>query len=219
MNQAEIQRLRERIHFLEQENDSLKEELNYYKQKEEKLQKKLEQQTLENNALEDLFIRNSSEYYQLKDSLLNRNEGIYYSNIRKELFSSDYADAYSSKYKKLYVFPQVTLHSVIQLTRRGAQYDMGDNSFFARKYLSKSIDFLICSLNIQSSDIQKTYNYQPLLAIEIDGSYHNDQDQIERDKIKNMVLESIGLPLIRYDLTNKSRENIETVIRKTLLDK
>ena len=55
---------------------------------------------------------------------------------------------------------------------------------------------------------------QPVLAIEVDGySYHKDgTKQAERDKKKNHILESCGLPLLRLN-TNGSHEK-ERIIAK-----
>lgn len=47
----------------------------------------------------------------------------------------------------------------------------------------------------------------PILAIEVDGySFHAERPkQRDRDKIKNSVLDKIGLPLLRF-ATNESQE-------------
>ena len=60
---------------------------------------------------------------------------------------------------------------------------------------------------------------KPVLAIETDGySYHNDAtEQHRRDLLKNHILETYGLPLLRLK-TNESgeREKITTVLNKIL---
>ena len=211
--------LQERIHQLEQENEHLRKELEECKNKISKREEYLLEQKNKQNALKELFERFPSEYYQLKDSLLNHSEGIYYNAICKELFYSEFASSYSDKYKKLYVFPQVALHSVIELTTRGVHYDLDDDIFFTRKFLSKSIDFLICSSQTQYITANKTPNFRPLLAIEIDGAHHDEKKQMARDMEKNTVLDVSGLPLIRYDLTKKNKESLERIIRKELLGK
>lgn len=211
--------LQERIQQLEQENERLKKELEDCKNKISARENYLQKKKNDQNALKELFERFPSEFYHLKSSLLNYSEGINYNAICKELFYSEYASLYSDKYKKLYVFPQVALHSVIELTTRGAQYDQDDDIFFTRKFLSKSIDFLICSSQTQYITSNKTPHFRPLLAIEIDGSSHDKKEQIARDMEKNTVLDVSGLPLIRYDLTKKNKESIDCIIRKELLGK
>ena len=53
----------------------------------------------------------------------------------------------------------------------------------------------------------KKMNKRPVLAIEVDGySFHKERsEQGERDKLKNHILEMIGLPLLRLK-TNESNE-------------
>ncbi|MCF5227887.1 DUF2726 domain-containing protein, partial [Pseudomonas syringae] len=38
---------------------------------------------------------------------------------------------------------------------------------------------------------------RPLGVIEVDGGHHNDLVQIERDTVKNSILEKCGIPLLR----------------------
>lgn len=143
------------------------------------------------------FITETQNLYQLRTSILNKSESRNYYWINKELFGSDYADEYKETYGKLYVFPQVALHSVISLAYSNVKYDIYTNNFFRNKYLSKNIDFLICSLIVKEypdSDgnvTHKDYLYNPILAIEIDGAFHSSEIQIKRDNIKNAILAAI----------------------------
>lgn len=61
-----------------------------------------------------------------------------------------------------------------------------------------SVDFVIYDL----------LNKQPLLIIEVDGfaSHRNNRDQIERDKLKNEILEKYRLPLLRLPTTGSDEE-------------
>ncbi len=219
------QELLKNIDHLEFENNCLRQLLTYcmdiISSEKEKAKKQEEIQT----AQENLFITETQNLYQLKNSILNKSESRNYYWINKELFSSDYADEYKETYGKLYVFPQVALHSVISLAYSNVKYDIYTNNFFRNKYLSKSIDFLICSLIVKEhpdSDenvTHKDYLYNPILAIEIDGVFHSSELQIKRDNIKNAILDAINLPLIRYSLENPDKEAIGCMIRKALLGK
>lgn len=60
------------------------------------------------------------------------------------------------------------------------------------------------------------YCYQLNLVIEIDGDYHNIQEQIEKDKERTQNLENDGLQLIRF--TNKDvMENLEKIISEIMI--
>lgn len=219
------QELLKHIDHLEFENDCLRQLLTYcmdiISSEKEKEKKREEMQT----AQENLFITETQNLYQLRTSILYQSESLNYYWINKELFSSDYADEYKETYGKLYVFPQVALHSVISLSDSNIKYDIYTNNFFKNKYLSKSIDFLICSLIVKEhpdSDGNVTYKdylYNPILAIEIDGAFHSSEIQSKRDNIKNAILAAVNLPLIRYSLNSPDKEAIGCIIRKALLGK
>ncbi|KQS93256.1 hypothetical protein ASG21_03255 [Chryseobacterium sp. Leaf394] len=60
------------------------------------------------------------------------------------------------------------------------------------------------------------YCHQLKLVIEIDGDYHNIQEQIEKDKERTQNLETDGLHLIRF--TNKDvMENLEKIISEIMI--
>lgn len=60
------------------------------------------------------------------------------------------------------------------------------------------------------------YCHQLKLVIEIDGDYHNIQEQIEKDKERTQNLETDGLQLIRF--TNKNiMENLEKIISEIMI--
>lgn len=60
------------------------------------------------------------------------------------------------------------------------------------------------------------YCHQLKLVIEIDGEYHNTQEQIEKDIERTQILETDGLQLIRF--TNKDiMENLEKTISEIMI--
>lgn len=60
------------------------------------------------------------------------------------------------------------------------------------------------------------YCHQLKLVIEIDGDYHNIQEQIEKDKERTRNLETDGLHLIRF--SNKDiMENLEKIISEIMI--
>ncbi len=71
-------------------------------------------------------------------------------------------------------------------------------------YGNKSIDILICYTcwSNKPAPNEPWVEYQPLLCIEIDGKSHETEEQQYRDEIKDLILKTIGLKLIRYKLRN-----------------
>lgn len=219
------QELLNRIDHLELENDFLRQQLIYYIDKKSSEKEKKQEEKEKKNAREKLFITETQNLYQLRKSILNKSESRNYYWINKELFNSDYADEYKETYGKLYVFPQVALHSIVDLANSNVKHDLYTNNYFKYKYVQKSIDFLVCSLIIKEhpdSDGNVTYKdylYNPILAIEIDGVFHSSEIQSMRDNVKDTILAAINLPLIRYSLESPEKEAIGCLIRKSLLRK
>lgn len=64
----------------------------------------------------------------------------------------------------------------------------------------KSVDFLVCDV----------MNTKPVLAIEIDGTSHEDENQISLDAIKDIIFASAGVSLLR--LSNDSVINCASAV-------
>ncbi|MCR4683465.1 MAG: DUF2726 domain-containing protein [Clostridiales bacterium] len=69
------------------------------------------------------------------------------------------------------------------------------------------VDFLIFS----------KLTHEPVLVIEVDGfAYHHNEKQMERDAVKNAVLEKYGIPILRLGTTGSGeKEKIEDRLRRT----
>ncbi len=96
-----------------------------------------------------------------------------------------------SHIKALCHYPMRSLIGDIScLTEREVQYAM---------HPSTHIDFLIIN----------RVSKQPLLAIETDGySYHNEKtEQFQRDRLKDNILDKLGLPLLRLSTVGHSEES------------
>lgn len=142
-------------------------------------------------------------------------------HIRQELTAPEYGKKYGGD---LYVFPQVALHSVFDVTETAEQYDSwADENYVKRMFLSKSVDFLVCvdkKIIIKDGYTDENGNkkdffkhiYVPILAIEIDGPHHESPDQKERDHIKDLLFQSISLPLLRFPLEENKAD--KTAIRQ-----
>ncbi len=79
-----------------------------------------------------------------------------------------------------HVFPQVAMSAFVQ--HRGKS--QAARNLFAQKY----VDYLVCE--------RKTM--RPLYVIELDGASHGSAKAQKRDKQKNDVLASAGIPIMRY---------------------
>ncbi|MBP0632914.1 MULTISPECIES: DUF2726 domain-containing protein [unclassified Cupriavidus] len=82
--------------------------------------------------------------------------------------------------KDTHVLPQVAMSAFVQ--HKGTS--QAARNLFAQKY----VDFLVCE--------RKTM--RPLYVIELDGASHGSAKAQKRDKQKNDVLASAGIPIMRY---------------------
>lgn len=79
-----------------------------------------------------------------------------------------------------HVFPQVAMSAFVQ--HRGKA--QAARNLFAQKY----VDYLVCDRETM----------RPLYVIELDGASHASLKAQKRDKQKNDVLASAGIPIMRY---------------------
>ena len=70
-----------------------------------------------------------------------------------------------------------------------------DRQAYFRKIAQKHIDFLICDSNLR-----------PLFAIELDDKSHNREEVKEKDKFKDSLFNSAGLPLYRVPTASSYSE-------------
>lgn len=82
--------------------------------------------------------------------------------------------------RNAHVFPQVAMSAFVQ--HKGKGYDA--RSLFSQKY----VDYLVC----------ERVTMRPLYVIELDGASHGSAQAKRRDRQKNQVLESAGIPIKRY---------------------
>lgn len=87
----------------------------------------------------------------------------------------------STALKDAHVFPQVAMSAFVQ--HRGKE--RAARNMFAQKY----VDYLVCERN----------SMRPLYVIELDGASHRGAGAQKRDRQKNEVLASAGIPIKRYN--------------------
>lgn len=91
-----------------------------------------------------------------------------------------------------HIFPQVAMSAFVQHKVKS----QAARNMFAQKY----VDYLVCE--------RKTM--RPLYVIELDGASHNSAKAQKRDRQKNDVLSSAGIPIMRYTSKNV---DLQTILR------
>lgn len=91
-----------------------------------------------------------------------------------------------------HIFPQVAMSAFVQHKGRS----QAARNVFAQKY----VDYLVCE--------RKTM--RPLYVIELDGASHDSAKAQKRDRQKNDVLASAGIPIMRYTSKNV---DLQTILR------
>lgn len=82
-----------------------------------------------------------------------------------------------------FVLPNMSLQSIFQYDRMKEVLESTDFDY----YMRSQVDFCITS----------TSNYLPIIAFEIDSSYHDDEKQVVRDQRKNRIFQKGGVNLLR----------------------
>ncbi len=80
------------------------------------------------------------------------------------------------------VFPQVSLAQAVAIRATGKQRRAALN-----RVQAKALDFLIC-----------THEFDPIVAIELDDSSHDNSIQRKRDADKDRALNSAGVAVVRW---------------------
>lgn len=213
----ELERLRIENKNLRVQLEKTREELDEYKrmnlQKSQRLAASKEKREQWTYTLKRLTIQDPSKLFKLRERpVMNGIE----SKMLKMILEEVKQDDYKEKYKYIYVYPQVSLHSIFERTNIGKMYDEEmKEAILLKQFLSKSVDFLLCKkISSGRGDI-----YEPILAIEIDGKYHMEQEQRERDEIKNALFDAVNIPLLRHVLTDdeKDERDIKEEIGQMLL--
>lgn len=154
--------------------------------------------------LENIFEAQFLELYTLRNTpVMTENESKMFQVICDEVCQPEYKKAYDGL---IDVFPQMSLHSIFALTSRikDKNEEEGINHYFSRKFISKSVDFLICRRIHNSIDY-----FHPILGIEIDGTSHSKEGQEDSDEIKNKIFKAAKLPLLRFPLPEDKCTEIE----------
>jgi Protein of unknown function (DUF2726) len=116
--------------------------------------------------------KHSGFSYKRKQFFFTRSENDFFGLLQRTLEG-----------RNLIVFPKVRVADVLETTGGGLA---GFN-----RISQKHVDFLLVSLP----------DFQPVMAIELDGKSHGSQKQQARDAIKDQVFKSAGVPLVRVPVS------------------
>lgn len=185
----------------------------------------------EPESLDDVIQNFPQKFYWKKGSCMTPNESRMFFYINCSL--DNLLPAQIRKY--YYVFPQVSLYSIIGISDKSLT---DDELYYARKHLlKKNADFLICHCRWQKLKTEDPsekgsgfYAYSPVMWIELDGSSHisgqkygwdNYINQQHRDAFKDKLAQQLAIPLLRYSLPNdtispEDRKQIEAGIASAL---
>lgn len=117
--------------------------------------------------------------YTKKYSVMNKSEAAFFLELQKQL-PIEY-----------YIFPKMRIADVLDIPNGHEYYKMRN------KALPKHIDFLICDRY-----------FRPLIAVELNGGYHNNLIQKDKDRIKNDMFVNSGLVLKTVDVGSDFTKSI-----------
>ncbi|MEK7613814.1 MAG: DUF2726 domain-containing protein [Patescibacteria group bacterium] len=123
-------------------------------------------------------------YYRTRSSILDKREMAFFYELQKQLPAQHY------------IFPKMRIADILETTAQGREYYRQRN-----KILPKHIDFLICDSN-----------FQPLIAIELNGFSHQRKDRIDRDVLVKNIFESATMKLVFVNVG----DSFETAINDLL---
>lgn len=136
-----------------------------------------------NNASEEsnLQFKKKAEYRK-RSSVMNSSEEAFFFELKKQL-----PEGY-------YIFPKMRIADMIDAIH-------GSGFYFRRnKILPKHIDFLICDSH-----------FKPIVAIEVNGGYHNSSSQKDKDLIKKEIIENAGLAFEIVNVGSDFSQSIERI--------
>ncbi len=135
--------------------------------------------------LESSSTKTSSFYYKRKQFFFTRSENDFFGLLERTL-----------KGRNVMVFPHVRVADVLETSSGGLA---GFN-----RISQKHVDYLLVSLP----------NFQPVMAIELDGKSHGSQKQQQRDAVKDQAFKSAGVPLVRVPVSR----NLSDVMLLSMLE-
>jgi hypothetical protein len=116
--------------------------------------------------------KNSNFSYKRKSYFFTRSENEFFGLLQRTLEG-----------RNVIVFPKVRVADILETNNGGLA---GFN-----RISQKHVDYLLVSLP----------NFQPVMAIELDGKSHGSEKQQARDAVKDQAFKSANLPLVRVPVS------------------
>jgi Protein of unknown function (DUF2726) len=129
--------------------------------------------------------KHSNFSYRRKAYLFTRSENDFFGLLQRTLEG-----------RNVMVFPKVRVADVLESTSSGLA---GFN-----RISQKHVDYLVVSLP----------NFQPIMALELDGKSHGSEKQQARDAVKDQAFKSANLPLVRVPVSR----DLSDVMLLSMLD-
>lgn len=120
--------------------------------------------------------------YKKRTSVMNSSESAFFFELQKQLPHG------------YYIFPKMRIADVIETINGRGYYHMRNS------ILPKHIDFLICD----------SY-FKPIVAIEVNGGYHNSPSQQEKDSLKREIFKGAGLILETVNVGSDFSQSISRI--------
>jgi Protein of unknown function (DUF2726) len=121
---------------------------------------------------ESSSVKTSSFSYKRKPYFFTRSENDFFGLLQRTLEG-----------RSVIVFPKVRVADVLETNSGGLA---GFN-----RISQKHVDYLLVSLP----------NFQPIMAIELDGKSHGSEKQQKGDAVKDQAFKSAGVPLVRVPVS------------------
>ena len=93
-------------------------------------------------------------------------------------------------------FPKMRIADILRI-RDGAGYYKRRNQI-----LPKHVDFIVCNPD-----------FKPVVAIEVNGSSHRNNNRIKSDEVKKKVFSDAGLPLVSVQVGSDFNQAIQEIVK------
>jgi Protein of unknown function (DUF2726) len=123
-------------------------------------------------STESSSAKHSNFSYKRKPYFFTRSENEFFGLLQRTLEG-----------RNVMVFPKARVADVLEST--------GDGRAGFNRISQKHVDYLLVSLP----------NFQPVMAIELDGKSHGSEKQQKGDAVKDQAFKSAGLPLVRVPVS------------------
>ncbi|MDD4804055.1 MAG: DUF2726 domain-containing protein [Candidatus Pacebacteria bacterium] len=139
-----------------------------------------------NGTKKEIQLKESNSIrYKKKFSLMNKTESALFFELQNQLP------------RNYHIFPNMRLADIVETINDAGYYESKKRN---NKIMPKHIDFVICDST-----------FKPIVAIELNGKYHNNYERMEKDEEKKEILKEADLPLITVKVGDSFTESVEKI--------